>query len=434
MEALQQEHTNSQYANLGFACWGVFGSDEHKTTAKVEWTYVATGKAKQVGKREEGRNGWGLGDFMACNGKNCVKLIATQETGRLAHTPTDGEGKNGFRAGRRYTVYLHAKVKAEGDGSGEGGEGGGGGGGGEGGGKGKGGDVESVGILVDGSDLVWNNAVFRAGLTEEETIVGRLYTGPMYVWYNHILRYLEQPTPKDDAFLRKGESWGKWKTAQVYPSHWLAENGGESADLFKIPFTTTLHVLNSFILKLSRTQRALKVYRGIKGGVLPEQFWKANEHGVKGGIELAFMSTTLDRAVAMKFAKAEKGPSIVFEIQMGMVDRGADVQWCSQFPCEAEILFAPLTGLEVVGSPTVEGQVIVVELRLNCNLHDLTIEQILSKMQKVKGPDCVCVCVEFACVFVLQMRLSVGPSCCTCVSVCSWACNYAPINRFVHPD
>jgi hypothetical protein len=339
---------------------------------------------------------------MACNGENCVKLIATQETGRLAHTPTDGEGKNGFRAGRRYMVYLHAKVKAEGDGSDEGGGGGG---------KSKGGEVESVGILVDGSDLVWNDAVFRAGLTEEETIVGRLYTGPMYVWYNHILRYLEQPTPKDDDFLRKGESWGKWKTAQAYPDHWLAENGGESVDLFKIPFTTTLHVLNSFILKLSRTQRAQKVYRGTKGGVLPEQFWKANEHGVKGGIELAFMSTTLDRAVAMKFAKAEKGPSIVFEIQMGMVDRGADVQWCSQFPCEAEILFAPLTGLEVVGSPTVEGQVIVVELRLNCNLHDLTIEQILSKMQKVGHAS---QCGPF-----VQMRLRVGPSCCTCVLV--WA-------------
>jgi hypothetical protein len=47
---------------------------------------------------------------------------------------------------------------------------------------------------------------------------------------------------------------------------------------------------------------------------------------VKGGIELGFMSTTLNRSVAMKFAKADKGPSTVFEIQMGMVDRGAAVQ------------------------------------------------------------------------------------------------------------
>ena len=36
--------------------------------------------------------------------------------------------------------------------------------------------------------------------------------------------------------------------------------------------------------------------------------------------------------------------SVVFEVQMGMIDKGAPVQWCSQYPEEAEILFAPLTG------------------------------------------------------------------------------------------
>jgi hypothetical protein len=46
----------------------------------------------------------------------------------------------------------------------------------------------------------------------------------------------------------------------------------------------------------------------------------ANEHNVKGGIELAFMSTTLDRNVALNFAAGKA--STVFEIKMGMVDRG----------------------------------------------------------------------------------------------------------------
>ena len=57
-------------------------------------------------------------------------------------------------------------------------------------------------------------------------------------------------------------------------------------------------------------------------------------------------------------------------------------QWCSQFPDEEEVLFAPLTGLEVVGQPRVEGGTIVVGLRLNCNLRDLTIEQVTAKMKK----------------------------------------------------
>ena len=34
------------------------------------------------------------------------------------------------------------------------------------------------------------------------------------------------------------------------------------------------------------------------GRVLPKEFWEANEFGVKGGIESAFMSTTLNEKVA----------------------------------------------------------------------------------------------------------------------------------------
>ena len=43
------------------------------------------------------------------------------------------------------------------------------------------------------------------------------------------------------------------------------------------------------------------------GRVLPEQFWKPNEFGVKGGIEAAFMSTTSDRAVAVQYAGGAPG-------------------------------------------------------------------------------------------------------------------------------
>ena len=72
---------------------------------------------------------------------------------------------------------------------------------------------------------------------------------------------------------------------------------------------------------------------------------------------------------------------MLFEVQMGMIDRGADVSLLSQFPSEQEILFAPLTGLEVASVPRVEDGVIVVSLRLSCNLHDLTIEQVIGKME-----------------------------------------------------
>mgnify|MGYP002053436878 CR=1 FL=1 len=38
---------------------------------------------------------------------------------------------------------------------------------------------------------------------------------------------------------------------------------------------------------------------------------------------------------------------IVLEIRQGMVNRGADISWLSQYPHERETLFGPLTGIEV---------------------------------------------------------------------------------------
>lgn len=52
-------------------------------------------------------------------------------------------------------------------------------------------------------------------------------------------------------------------------------------------------------------------------------------------------------------------------------------------------MFAPLTGLEVTGTPRVDERSLVVELRLNTNLHDLTIEQVV----------CECVALEVLTVF-----------------------------------
>ena len=48
--------------------------------------------------------------------------------------------------------------------------------------------------------------------------------------------------------------------------------------------------------------------------------------------------------------------------------------WISQYPHEAECLFAPLTGLEVQ-STRIDGAVLVIEARLSINLNALTIEQ-----------------------------------------------------------
>ena len=92
------------------------------------------------------------------------------------------------------------------------------------------------------------------------------------------------------------------------------------------------------------------------------------------------MSTTLDKDVAYRYAGGSKGcyhPRDPYG--HGRPRRRRLV--AQPIPGEQEILFAPLTGLEVVGKRVVGG-IIVVEVRLNVNLMALTIEQVIAKMQR----------------------------------------------------
>ena len=201
-------------------------------------------------------------------------------------------------------------------------------------------------------------------LTSIEMTGGRLYTGPLYVKYNAVLR---------------------------------GEQSSDLASCHGNTYTTSLHVINSCIVKTSKLTQCTKVFRGVRNCVLPREFWEANEFGVRGGIEPGFMSTTRDNRVALEYATGTVGgPSgcgIVFEIQQGMVDRGADMQWLSQYPHEQEILFAPLTGLEVQGT-RVEGSVLVVVLRLTVNLQAPTIEQVISKRRRAIADTCMNLAAE----------------------------------------
>ena len=46
-----------------------------------------------------------------------------------------------------------------------------------------------------------------------------------------------------------------------------------------------------------------------------------------GGVELAFMSTTVDKAVALGYMEnSGKAAKMLFQIQMGMIDRGAGMR------------------------------------------------------------------------------------------------------------
>ena len=133
------------------------------------------------------------------------------------------------------------------------------------------------------------------------------------------------------------------------------------------------------MLKLSKLTKAGKVWRGIKGAKLPKTFWVANDMGVRGGIEYGFSSTTTDKKQALQYAShgCKDGDAMtIFEMQMGMVDRGADLTWLSQYPHEREVLLPPLTGIEALTSD-VEGSMLLISARLSLNLSAQTLEQVL---------------------------------------------------------
>ena len=106
-------------------------------------------------------------------------------------------------------------------------------------------------FLVEGGPLEReaNSKLREAGHPQiilEELLAGRLYTGPMYMKYNAVLR-----AKSGDPFMVK-----------QYKDLCLGNN-----------YVSTIHAINSCVIKLSKLTIAGKVWRGVCYGKLPQQFW-----------------------------------------------------------------------------------------------------------------------------------------------------------------
>ena len=95
-------------------------------------------------------------------------------------------------------------------------------------------------------------------------------------------------------------------------------------------YATTIHAINSIVVKLSRRTKIRPLYRGWTGATLPKSFFTADSMGLRGGVEFGFSSTTTEREQAVHYAQGKA--STILELEMGMVDRGADMSWLSQAP------------------------------------------------------------------------------------------------------
>lgn len=144
--------------------------------------------------------------------------------------------------------------------------------------------------------------------------------------------------------------------------------------------------------------------------------YQQDEYGARGGVEFGIMSTTKSKSVAVQYS-AHGGVPTIFQIEIGQVDRGAELNWISvrtrymqinthfkislslifpaptqQFPGEDEVVIPPLSNLEVTGEPYlsylrnlegVDTQILIVPLRVNVNIKSKTMEELESTRKGV---------------------------------------------------
>ena len=113
-------------------------------------------------------------------------------------------------------------------------------------------------------------------------------------------------------------------------------------------FTATIHAISSGVVKIAALTPVALSYCPQPGVSLPTRFVEPDSLGACLGIESAFISTTLDKAVALR-----QGTQL-YQFAPDSLNKGAAIRFLSQYPLECEIVFPPLTALEATGWPAIE--------------------------------------------------------------------------------
>ena len=203
-------------------------------------------------------------------------------------------------------------------------------------------------VIPDIDALLRRQLVTGGNLTWVEVVAVVLYTGPMKSAYNDELR----------KALPCGE---------------------------KSSYSTSIFVLTSAIVKLTKLQRiptGMRLYRGVRNVQFPNSFQQPDPFGRRGITEYAFMSTTQSLDIAIQYAYREDSRiSTIFEIEVGSVDRGANIKEFSQYEHENEFLWTPGTFMEPYEKrvETFDKRTFILyRVRAKSNLKVMTIEELLS--------------------------------------------------------
>jgi len=124
----------------------------------------------------------------------------------------------------------------------------------------------------------------------------------------------------------------------------------------------TVYYLDEALRKLRAVRASLEtksftsetiLWRGMKDTVVidPDKFRQ------EGGTELAPMSTTENKEVALRYANSER--PLLFKFNAKGMSMGVDISFLSVYPKEREVLYPPLTYLMARGAPEMEGNVTI---------------------------------------------------------------------------
>ena len=153
-------------------------------------------------------------------------------------------------------------------------------------------------------------------------------------------------------------------------------------------YTSTISAINSGIRKLVQvTKSELQhriLYRGTAGMKMPTELLALDAGSAF--VECGFSSATPRREVALQYS----GPdcSSIFEIQTGSIDKGAALDWLSQYPSEGEHVILPLSSFEIMGMRQMsKAQVICETQQTLISQRDSLIER-LEQEQKSRFKEC----------------------------------------------
>ncbi len=165
------------------------------------------------------------------------------------------------------------------------------------------------------SDFVKHPVAKEAQLLELEVAALRIYS-------SHLFRFMNNP-------LRDDERYSLSKPCLLPLTTLYAADGIKK---LRAVYSKPTH----------RTSFPLTLWRGMRNRKVTESFL------FEGGTELAFMSTTTDLKVAVLYSLSQH--SLLFKIvARNFLSTGADLDWLSAFPNEAEMVYPPLTYLEPTG-------------------------------------------------------------------------------------